>query len=345
MPQVVISAGDPADLLALVAVRLGFHPRESLVVACLEPPRGRLGLVLRSDLPGVELGAELVDTVLPVLVQNGAAEVVVAIVAQRVHAYAPMALGLLEALAEHRVRVREALLADGHRWWSLLCAHSHCCHAAGTPYDVGSSPALAQAVLAGVPVLPSRESLAARFAPGSGPRTQAVAVAAQAVQASLTRRWRRAGGGRALHRTPAVLGYGAARVRRLVTGAVGGSSPPVPSDLVTAELAVWATLLPVRDVAWSLMSRESAAAHANLWAHVARYAPPGTTAGPLALSGFACWLDGDGASAWLAVERCLQVSPGYSMAELLVQALERAVPPRAWTPIPEDVLDAALEPP
>lgn len=341
----VIRAADPTDLLALLAVRLGFHPQESLVLASLQAATNRMQFLMRVDLPPPEHVAHHVRRAVSVLVHHGAERVVVVAVGGAGLAHAPLVRQVADALEAQGVETDELLVADGRRWWSLRCEDPDCCDPAGTPYDVSSSPSLAQAVLAGVSVLPSRAALAERFEPVPGPRSDAVAAAVQEVEAAMLARWRRARSDRPLHRTPSVLGHGAARVRRLVRAALAGSAPPELDDRATAELAVWTRLIPVRDVAWSLMSRQSADAHAALWAHVARQAPPGWVAAPLALAGFASWLAGDGAAAWFAVERSREVEPGYSMAELLAEALERAVPPDAWTPVPDHLLDAALDPP
>lgn len=341
----MIRARNQTDLLALLAVRLGFHPQESLLVASLHGPRGQLGCVLRVDLPAPEHAEQQVDGLASVLLRHGVQRTVVVTVGSAGLTHAPLAGLMATALESASVEVCEVLVADGRRWWSLRCADSACCDPAGTAYDLSTSPSLAQAVLAGVAVLPSRAALADHFAAVPGARSDAVAAAAQQVQEALLARWRRAGGHRPVHRMPAVLGHGAARVRRLVTAGLDGQPSTEPDDRVTGELAVWTTLVPVRDVAWSLMSLESAGRHARLWRHVARHAPPGTAAAPLALAGFASWLDGDGAAAWCAVEACRAVSPGYSMADLIAQALEQAVPPHAWTPVPRDLLDAALDPP
>jgi len=49
--QVRVRPGSPAELLAIVPHRLGFAPQSSLVVMGTEPPRGRVKVTLRYDLP------------------------------------------------------------------------------------------------------------------------------------------------------------------------------------------------------------------------------------------------------------------------------------------------------
>ena len=49
--QVRVRPGSPAELLAIVPHLLGFVPQASLVVMGTEPPRGRVKVTLRYDLP------------------------------------------------------------------------------------------------------------------------------------------------------------------------------------------------------------------------------------------------------------------------------------------------------
>jgi hypothetical protein len=350
-PDAVIRAGRRDDLLALLAIRLGFHPSESLLLGCVEGPRSRLGFVARVDLPErVSLHQQV--AALARVFRAQAAERVVVVAVGRGAGLDAIVDETVQALTAVDVDVVEALVADGKHWWCRLCPAGTCGDARGTPYDLTSSPALAQAVLAGVSVLPSRTALADSFAAVPGERRADVTAAVDDVRASLRRYWRRHGGERPLHRTPAVLATGAARVRRLLEQATQESAPeaykaltgPHLSSGTIAELAVLADLAPVRDVAWSLITRASAREHAALWAQVARHAPVELSAAPLALAGFASWLHGDGAAAWCAVERCLREHPDYSMGLLLAEALHRALPPDRWSPPPQALVDAGLHP-
>ena len=348
-PDVVIRAGRRDDLLALLAIRLGFHPTESLLVGCVDGPRHRLGFVLRADLPDPAHVEQQVAAIVRVLCSQRADRVVVVAVGTGPDVGMLVDTAVL-ALAEASIDVVEALVADGRRWWCRLCGS--CGDPGGTAYDLTATSAMAQAVVAGVSVLPSRAALAEGFAAAPGPLRDAVTAAVDEVRADQLRCWNRHGASRPLHRTPAVLAEGAGQVRRLLASAT--ASGPVEDghgsgDRLTAqemaELAVLVGLVPVRDVAWSLMGRSSARCHAAVWARVARYAPSKLSAAPLALAGFASWLHGDGAAAWCAIERCLREHPGYSMALLLSEALERALPPGMWSPPPADLLAAGLDPP
>ena len=69
-----------------------------------------------------------------------------------------------------------------------------------------------------------------------------------------------------------------------------------------------------------------------------RRAPRDLLPGACSLLAFAAWQHGDGALAWCAIDRCLDVDPDYSMAHCVAQILTGAVPPSVWQPIPEDEL-------
>jgi hypothetical protein len=96
--------------------------------------------------------------------------------------------------------------------------------------------------------------------------------------------------------------------------------------------------LPVRDVAWAEMSRESVDGHLELWRDLVRRCPRDLMPAAASLLAFAAWLHGDGALAWCALDRCAEVDADYSMAACIAVLLEGAVPPSSWIPIGEDEL-------
>jgi hypothetical protein len=86
----------------------------------------------------------------------------------------------------------------------------------------------------------------------------------------------------------------------------------------------------LRDVAWALVTRESARDHVALWTDLVRRSPADLLPGPAALLAFAAWLCGHGALAWCAVDVCQAADPDHRLAGLVAQLLERAVPPTDW---------------
>ena len=87
------------------------------------------------------------------------------------------------------------------------------------------------------------------------------------------------------------------------------------------------TSLWVRDDAWARMDPGHARAHQRLWADLTRHAQPGYVAAPASLLAFTAWQNGNGALANLALDRALADTPGYSMAQLLRDAIDAGAPP------------------
>ena len=102
-----------------------------------------------------------------------------------------------------------------------------------------------------------------------------------------------------------------------------------------ARLLLLVALVDLRDVAWAEMSRADADRHVDLWRDLLRRCPRDLVPAAASLLAFAAWLDGHGALAWCALDRCLDVDPEYSMAACIGPLLEAAVPPSVWTPLSE----------
>lgn len=175
---------------------------------------------------------------------------------------------------------------------------------------------------AGLAPAADREALAARLAPVTGP-----------ARVAMTRATDRAGE-RFLDefgalpddgaRGAAVLAAGEAAVHAAVRRYADGGR------LDDDELA-WLTVLllsvPVRDVAWQVATSERP--HLDLWRDVTRRCDPELVAAPASLLAFAAWRAGDGVLAMVALERALAEDPSYPMAHLLLEALQRGIPPSA----------------
>jgi hypothetical protein len=103
-------------------------------------------------------------------------------------------------------------------------------------------------------------------------------------------------------------------------------------------MLVLASLVQTRDVAWAEINRQNSGGHVELWRGLVRRSPRELLPGASSLLAFAAWQHGDGALAWCALDRCLDVDPDYSMAHCVAEALTRAVPPGVWEQIPEEEL-------
>jgi hypothetical protein len=285
---------------------LGFHPTDSVVIVLL----GERSVVMtaRVDATALAEPAELASYLDRVRRGQDAVGVVTI-----TYSAAPTARERTETLAgamDPAVLV-DALLADGERWWSVLC-DGPCCPAEGTPYDPGSHPLSAAAVYAGMSALPDRSAVQALVAgPSAADEPSLTRLVEEAMDEILD----------------AALGSRKRLVRRLVREALDGGAL---TDQQCVRLAVLVYDLQVRDVAWAQLSRDRAADHVVLWQQVVARVPSGLASAPLCLLGMAAWVSGDGALQNCCVERVEEIDPSYTMASLLADINRRALSPRYW---------------
>src|SRR5580693_1737054 len=267
-PTPVIRAGSPGTLLRLIPHLLGFVPEASLVVIGVGPPRDRIRVTLRYDLP---------DPPAPDLVTEIAAHALGVLSAQQLTAavavgygpealVTPVATELREAAWQAAVDLREFLrVADG-RYWSYVCANDKCCPPEGVPFDTAAADPAEAAALASVGdgVLASRAAVAARVAPLSGiareSMRQATGRAERHVAQLLAkvRKSARLGAARHMIAAEGLAAVGAIIARYRADGRF-------TSDDEIARLTVALRDLRVRDDAWARMDPGHSAAHQRLW--------------------------------------------------------------------------------
>ncbi len=309
----------PGDVVAMIPYLMGFTPSESLVVVALQGSRRRFGPCLRLDLADSAEGAEAQARYLVGVAMQHSFDPVILVAFSTDAARADTVMHpLRRALARRRITVMEALRADGERWWSYTCDDASCCSPEGCPYDGDSSRVAAEAVLAGLQKAPDRESLRAEFV--SADLDVGHEVARECDRQCLQ------------NAQPEMRPPDVAQLDQLLTRHLEAPGQMPVTD--TAALLLTIQQLDLRDAAWTVMTRENAGSHYQLWRQVMRTAPDGLMAPAGALTAFAAWLDGRGAHAWLAVERVEQVSPGYSMCRLLRKILDEAVDPDVWSSFP-----------
>jgi len=326
-----IRIGSPAEILAAVPYLLGFHPDRSLVVIGARPPRDRVHVTFRYDLPGPPEPAyarEIAAHATAVLTRK---HVTVAIVA----GYGPGTLvtpaaeALRARLADAGIAVREVLRAQDGRYWSYLCHDPACCAAEGVPYHVPSSSVAAEMTVAGNVTLPGRAALEAAVAPLGDPvRTAMRHATARAENRVRTLIADASRAGRIRRQLPrSVIDDGLRAVSAAIsTYRTGGR---ISSDDEIAWIALTLADLRVRDDAWARMDPEHTDAHLRLWTDVVRRAEPAYVPAPACLLAFTAWQAGNGALANVALSRALEADPGYSMAMLLGEAVGGGLPPSA----------------
>ncbi len=306
-PQLpVTKIRQPADIVAIIPYLLGFDPVESVVVVGLEGTRKRFGPCFRLDLVDPDNADAQVAYIATLVAHLGCAEVILVAFSDLPERADPVVRGVCERMRLDGVAVHEALRADGSRWWSYTCDNPRCCPPSGSTYDAEASRVSAEAVVAGMQRRPSRDALRDQFAPDP-PRRDMVARSREA---------------------STVTPLDAADLIDAIDAALCEPAELEVSRQLQLMLSVQA--LGPRDMAWLLMSRDTADRHLALWAQLMRAAPDDLLAPVGSLAAFAAWLKGRGVLASHAAERVLEVQPDYSMATLIMQLLESAVDPMHW---------------
>jgi hypothetical protein len=323
-PTVLVRASSPKELLAIVPHLVGFVPQASLVVIGTSPPRDRVRVTLRYDLPDPQ-EADLAAHAAAVLRSQGlTAALAVGYGSEAL--VTPVADALWEAMAVAGIGLRDVLRVQAGRYWSYRCADEACCPAAGTPFDPSDGPHSAALAAAGLEVRADRAAVAAQVAPLGGITAESMRQATRRAEqhaAQLLKKVRKSGRTGAARQLIAAEGLNAVGTT-IATYRAGGK---FASDYQVAWLTVALRDLRVRDDAWARMDPAHAEAHLRLWSDVTRRAQPGHVAAPAALLAFVAWQAGDGALANVALDRALTDDPGYSMALLLRQVIGAGAPP------------------
>ncbi len=314
-------ARTPTDLVALVPAVLGFHPEDSVVLLTFGPPSG---FHARVDLP---VGPEEQEAVVEVLVDavraNRVSRAAVLLYTDDVEVARSQGALLLDRLLDLDVAVIDVVRVDDHHWWPVLEEH-----ALGTPYDLQTHPFTAQHVFEGRVVHRDRAALADSLV--GTDEDDSVEVALAATRSADVLAGELAGSGHEALVTEAR--WLQRRLRARLTDA-----RPVEAH-EAGRLLVLATFESLRDVARAEITRPTSEAHVELWRELVRRSPRDLLPGAAALLAFAAWQHGDGALAWCALDRCLEVDPDHSLAHLVADLLTRAVPPSSWEPVREHEL-------
>lgn len=322
-----LTLDSPAAILAAIPHMLGFYPSQSLVVIGLSGRPGKVRLTFRYDLP---------DPPDSVLAQDIAEHAVAVLRQQRLRlailvGYGPPTLvtpvfaSAMELLKVNGIEFREAMRAEGGRYWSLLCADPACCPPEGTPFDPGSHPAAAAMVRAGLEALPDRAALSRTLLPPAGSSERIREFTRLAEERLCDLGVRAAESGEDSHQVTASVGRTA--MQRAIRRYRAGGAITRGDQL--AWLAVLLTDLRVRDDAWARMEPGHSEAHIRLWTDIVRGAAAEYVAAPASLLAFVGWQAGRGSLGMVAVDRALGARPGYSMALLIADALQAGLPPSA----------------
>lgn len=292
----------PDELLAAVPHLLGFSPEESIVLLPLRP-----GLpVTRVDMPKSTSDREQVWDALSGPygrhARPGARVAILCFTEGRLFA----TLGskdLSGRLASLGITTHLRLWSDGDRWREFNSG------ATGLQTHAAAERIAAAAVLAGIaqPAV-NRAALAASLVGDRAPISRLVPAARAAAQAS----------------SPAVENQWA--LGRLHQFHADGNRL---SDVDGARMLVALETLSTRDALWDDIGAENTSSHVAIWSDLTRRSPDEVRAAPASLLGFACWVRGDGAKAWCALDQ-VPADPPYPMAAVVASALEDGIHPREW---------------
>jgi hypothetical protein len=342
---VTVRAGSPAALLAIVPHLLGFVPEASLVVIGTAPPRDRIKVTLRYDLPDPPEEALAADIAAHAAGVIGSQQMTAAVAVGYgpEPLVTPLADALRDAFSQVGTDLREFLRVQEGRYWSYLCSNERCCPPAGVPFDPSSHPASAAFAAGRATVLADRAAVAARIAPLGGSTEESMRQATRRAERHVAqllgkvRKSARIGAARHM-----IAAEGLAAVGRMIAGYRRGDA--TATDYEVAWVTVALRDLRVRDDAWARMDPAHRDAHRRLWTDVVRRAQPGHVAAPASLLAFVAWQCGDGALANVALDRALADDPSYSMATLLRQVISAGAPPSlARLPMSPEQVAAAYQ--
>lgn len=323
-----IRVDDAGELIASVPTLVGFTPAASLVTITLR--ENKVGLVVRTDLPGSSDAPQLVAQ----LAQAHArahAEAVIAVVVDATCRRSELAAALSQALAAHHIALPAAYqvgeFTAGTRWRSLLEPT-----VTGALPDPKGTQVAAALVAQGRVTHASREALAAVLAPDGEEITARRAGVIEDL----------------LREQPGNPEAAAAVVRTALQAARSGALPQ--TDRQVAELAVALTDPQVRDacLATALPAGAGLAeAGARLWQALTRACPAPERAAPATLAAYAAYADGNGALAGIALDTALAADPDYLLATFLQHALRAGLPPQRLRALADndsiDLLDDPTE--
>jgi hypothetical protein len=307
-----LRAKSPEDLLAAVPVALGFEPQDSVVMLTFGGPTP---FHARIDLPPPGDPAALtsvIDALLDPCRRHRTGRVVFVLYGSAAIHCRQVARRLRRAFEAERIEVVECLRADRGRWFSADGRRSGV-PPRGVPYDTGAHPFRAEAVMAGHVTRGSRDDVAASIGPDLEAAaalevlTESAALLDAAELAALCRRHADAG--------------------------------TVPSDAEAAAMLRTIQIGVLRDAAWARLTREDAARHVALWKDLVRRAPAEVVPSAAAVLAFAAWLQGDGALAWCALDRCFAVDPEHRLGVLVSHLLADAMPPAAWASMHDEMAE------
>jgi Domain of unknown function (DUF4192) len=338
--RMTVRIGGPGDLLDALPRMLGYVPTASAVLVALRPPRERVTLSMRVDLPPRRREAACARMMAGHAQRAGATSAVLLIYDDRPP---PGGTGWrggsltreVRAALQLRggMRLSDAVVVRDGRWKSLLCRDATCCPPDGQPLRDPSQPgAFAAALVAlGAAALPSRAALAASIEAPTG------AAAADLARVQSTVADELAGRMEAGESVPDVRAETVGLFRVAIERARWGAAL---SDEGTARLLAGLVDIGARDVVLSWAADRDTDGLLSLLLALAPRAVHPLDAPVLTVLAWVAYARGDGTLANIAVERALASDPDYTMARLVASGLEAGLHPRHVRAVSREVCEA-----
>ncbi|HET9658612.1 MAG TPA: DUF4192 domain-containing protein [Kineosporiaceae bacterium] len=349
-----IVRGGPRDLIALAWYRIGFRPRESLVLVGLRGGRRRSGVVVRADLPAAQDRDATLVSVLPMLRRGGSREVVALVVSDAgggprpgpdglpVLAHRDLDHWLRHTLPRHGIGVFDVLAVGPDSFRKYDCPDPLCCPPEGWPLDdLAGTELAAHMVLAGRMVADREEELVRDVRPQERGRLtrQRVDAAQPADLPAVLARWRELVAAGAAHPDrPAELlaGLRDVRLRDAVMFTLVPGSGLLPEQVVAGQVVASG------DRIWELHPDHDLVERGRrLLAALARVAPAGDRAEVLSVLAWLAWWCCDAVRSRLLAGLALADRPGHRLSSLVAQLLAAGIPP-TWQCLPGDPLTAPI---
>lgn len=339
-----IVRGGPRDLIALAWYRIGFRPRESLVLVGLRGPKRRSGLVVRVDLPQREHRTAVIGNAVQLLRRSGDREVVALVVSdadggphagcggEALMPHREFARWLRHELPRRGIEVFDVLAVGPDSFRTYLCQDIVCCPPEGHSLDeVSDSELAAHMVLDGRSVLGCEADLVADVQPVPGKilsRRRLARVRAPDPETVL-RDWRELlGAGAVEPPEPArlLVAMRNVRLRDAVMFTLIPGSGLIPERVLAGDV------LRVEDQLWGNRPDDELVERGRrLLAALARVAPPGERAEALAVLAWLAWWCNNAARCRLLSDLALADRPEHRLAQLVAQLLAAGIPP-TWSP-------------
>jgi Domain of unknown function (DUF4192) len=319
----------PGDLLDALPRMIGFVPTNSAVLVALRPPRDRVALTMRVDLPVRSQETSCARMLAGHAQRAGATSAVLVMYDDRPRPGGRRKPGssltseVRMALRNNGgLRLADAVFVSDGRWRSLLCKDRSCCPEEGQLLRDRSSPSAFTAALVaqGATALPNRAALAASVEGPSGPAAL-VATRRQAVAAEQLAARMEAGEPVDAVRAETVTLFRA-------TLAAWGSARRTPlTDEHVARLLAGLVDIGARDAVLGWAGEQDTDDLLALLLALAPRAVEPLDVPVLTALAWVAYARGDGGLANVAVDRALSSDPDYTMAQLVASGLAAGLHP------------------